>query len=358
MALKAPARPARRGKNLYFKKGGWWFAKQIEGKRQWVNLHTADESEAVRLRDEIENNPLLRPTGGLADDVDAFVAHKRGKRTYSRNSGETKVLILRRFAAWLPAGTTAAAVSVNQCERFAVLLRTEVEDSTAESYMMTLRSFFRWIVEVRRARVDNPVAKVEMPAFERRSRKRFIEKEEANRLIAAAPDDNLRFILYCGFHAGLRKDEISEARAYWFDLRGHSLNVLRAVGRERLREGEREWRPKYNKERAIPLTLPFEKFLRGFLKGQEALDFALEAKVKHGRWRYRYDFRRPLGKFWRDQKVAQATTHMTRHSFASNLKIAGKSIAKIAEWLGDTERVTEKNYAHLKPDDPDIHALV
>ena len=46
-----------------------------------------------------------------------------------------------------------------------------------------------------------------------------------------------------------------------------------------------------------------------------------------------------------------------RHSFVSALKIAGKSIAKIADRLGDTERVTERNYAHLLSDDEDTHAL-
>ena len=57
------------------------------------------------------------------------------------------------------------------------------------------------------------------------------------------------------------------------------------------------------------------------------------------------------------QKMPSVKQHVMRHSFASNLKIAGKSIAKIADWLGDTERVTERTYAHLLPDDEDIHAL-
>ncbi len=57
------------------------------------------------------------------------------------------------------------------------------------------------------------------------------------------------------------------------------------------------------------------------------------------------------------QRLPQVTPHVMHHSFASNLKIASKSTAKIAEWLGDTERVTERTYAHLMPDDEDIHAL-
>ena len=57
------------------------------------------------------------------------------------------------------------------------------------------------------------------------------------------------------------------------------------------------------------------------------------------------------------QRLPWVTPQVMQHSLASNLKIPGKSIAKIADWLGDTERVTERNYAHLLPDDEDIHAL-
>lgn len=349
---------ARRARNLYFKKGSWWFAKQIGGKREWVNLRTADEAAAVELRGKIEHNPLLRPAGTLDEDIDAFIAYKRSHRRYSPNSGGTKVLILRQFAKWLPTGARLQTVTAAQCKAFYLEQIDRVAESTAHGYMMTLRSFFRWSVEVRRVRLDNPVAAVGLKTPEHIARKKFLPKQEANRLIAEATvDDQMRFILFCGFHAGLRRDEISEARRYWFDVKGKAVKVHRAVGDERLRKGEREWRPKYNKERTVPLTAPFQKFLKKFLAGLDPLDFVLQPTIPHGRWRYRYDIRRPFSEFMAAHGQAGVTPHVMRHSFASNLKIAGKSIAKIADWLGDTERVTERNYAHLRPDDRDVQAL-
>ncbi len=344
-------------KNLYLKRGNWWFSRQIDGKRKWVNLHTRDEAEAIKLSRLVEHHPDLRPEYTTDEDVTAFVAYKKSKRRYSRNSAETKVLILRRFAAWLPPRSNLANVSAKQCSAFYAEVQKTVTESTAQGYMMTLRSFLRWAIDVRHLRLDNPVAKVDLLACDRVARDRFCDRAEANRLIEAAPTDDLRFILFCGFHAGLRREEISEARAHWFDLRGGALNVRRAIGKERLRAGEREWRPKHNKERTVPLTKPFRKFLQDYLTGREPLDFALQPGVGHGRNRYRYDFRRPFTDFVRVHSTTRVNPHMMRHSFASNLKIAGKSIAKIADWLGDTERVTERNYAHLKPDDRDIHAL-
>jgi hypothetical protein len=43
-----------------------------------------------------------------------------------------------------------------------------------------------------------------------------------------------------------------------------------------------------------------------------------------------------------------------RHTFASLLAIAGVSIFKIAQWLGDDVKVVERHYAHLLPQDSDI----
>lgn len=218
---------------------------------------------------------------------------------------------------------------------------------------MTLRSFFRWASETRRVRFDNPARAVEIVITERTIRKRFVDKKLKNRLIAKAPNDDMRFIFFCGFDAGLRRDEISEARVDWFAL--DSIHVQRSTGK-RLRPGEREWRPKYNKERIVPLTMPFRAFFKRYLKGRDPLDFALRPDVPHGLSRYRYDFRRPFRDYM-GQERAWITPHVMRHSFASILKTEGQSIAKIAEWLGNSERVTERTYAHLKPDDRGIHAL-
>lgn len=359
-------------KNLYWREGGWWFGQQIKGKRTWVNLQTRDEVEAVRRVRLVRANPIMRPETGPIPEVDAFIAYKRSKGLYSKNSGDTKVLCLRAFARWLPATATLANVTSAQCDDFFHAVQKPgfdrenrrklkkspkpASESTAHSYMMTIRAFFRWALEVRRVRFDNPVAQLEFGRIEHKTRQEFCEKAMKNALLNAATDDDLKFVLYCGFDAGLRRDEIAEARRDWFDLKGGSMQVRNAEG-TRLRAGERKFRVKNGKQRHVPLTHPFREFLLNYLGGLEPLDFVLQPKVQHGRARYRYDIRRPFDAFMAAQDVPWVKQHVMRHSFASNLKIAGKSLAKIADWLGDTERVTERTYAHLLPVDEDIHAL-
>ena len=363
----------KNARNLYLKRGSWWFAQQVKGKRQWINLHTNDEAEAVRFRRLARANPIIRPETGLLPDVDAYVEYKVKNRLHSKNSADTKVLCLRAFARWLPETATLANVTSEQCDGFYRAVQQPgfdqdtrrklkepprpASESTAHGYMMTLRAFFRWAVETRRVRFDNPVTRLEFGRVDHKVRRGFIDKAAKNFLIASATNDDLRFVLFCGFDAGLRRDEIAEARRDWFDLKGGNLQVRNAKKPPRLRAGERKFRVKNGKERHVPLTHPFCTFLKKYLEGLHPLDFVLRPEVRHGTARYRYDVRRPFGEFVAEQRMPFVTQHVMRHSFASNLKIAGISIAKIADWLGDTERATEKNYSHLMPHDQDIHAL-
>lgn len=341
-------------RNLYEQRGRWYYAKQVKGSRPFIALDTADEVQAIAMVRNLERSPiLLNLAAGLKGEVEQFVIYKTGRRDYSRNSGETKVFVLRELAAAFP-NESAATITPQQIEKFYGALRKRVSESTAESYMMTLSSFFRWTVEVKRWRLDNPVSKVEIVGAEHIARKAFVARDIKNRILADAPDDDMMFICFCGFDAGMRRDEISEARADWFT---GSVHVQRSIGR-RLRDKEREWRPKYNKERVIPLTDPFRAFLKRYLRDRAPLDFALHPEIGQGESRYRYDFRYPFADYMRlFHGLPWVTPHVMRHSFASNLKTAGVSIAKIAEWLGDSERVTERTYAWLKPDDREIHVL-
>lgn len=347
-------------KNVYLRKGGYWFARQINKKRIWVNLRTPDYVEAARRAIEIENNPLLSSPGGMRDDIARFVAHKLKENRYSEQSAKTKVLALNQLADFLPPSATVHTVNSKQVEDYYRHLQDpkrpqgRVTESTAQSYMMTIRSFFRWAMEVERLRLDNPVKAVRLHRHDKKAREKAASRTTKNRLIAEAPTDDMKFILFCGFDAGLRKAEISEARVDWFDEQ--SVHVTKAEGK-RLRDGDKKWTPKDRDERSIPLTAPFREFLKGYLAGKKPLDYALQPDVKQGKWRYRYDIRRPFTDYMVKQGEPWITPHVMRHTFASVLASAGVSIFKISDWLGDDVRVTQRNYAHLEPGDQDIHAL-
>jgi integrase len=336
------ANPVPRGKKIrgIYQRGNiFWFARMENRRRTQVSLRTSDYSEAVQNAMKIVEHPFLNESGPLEQEVEAFLAHKTRQNEYTAASVESKKYALHEFAAFV-AKRRITDISTADVDRFYRALQQRVSESTAQGYITTVRSFFNRLVELRKIR-HNPVEGVQLARLDQKGRLPFCAPDERDKLIANAPSDEMKFVLYCGFHAGLRKNEIIEARPEWFDLERGALHV-RATD---------TFRPKDREARTIPLTREFQHFLRRY--GMRS-PFMLRPDVPHGDARYRYDFRRPWSAFTQQQGLEWVTPHVMRHTFASLLASEGVSIYKIALWLGVDVRVVQKHYAKLLPKDADI----
>jgi integrase len=330
---------AKKIRGIYQRGNIFWFARMQNGRRTQVSLRTSDYSEAVINAMKIVEHPFLNESAPLQHEVEAFLAHKASQNEYSAASVESKKYALHEFARFT-GKRRVAEISTGDVDRFYRALQQRVSESTAQGYITTVRSFFNRLVELRKIR-HNPVEGVKLARLDQKGRLLFCPPEVRDKLIANAPDDGMKFILYCGFHAGLRKNEIVEARPEWFDLERGALHV-RATD---------TFRPKDREARTIPLTREFQQFLRRY--GMRS-PFMLRPDVRHGDARYRYDFRRPWSAFMKTQGLEWVTPHVMRHTFASLLASKGVSIYKITLWLGDDVRVVQKHYAKLLPKDEDI----
>lgn len=172
-------------------------------------------------------------------------------------------------------------------------------------------------------------------------RQATISMETANEWIRSCPRDDLKFVLYCGLHCGMRKGEIMHSRPSWFDLSA-SPPIVKIPGREiqNLRTGKHEWRTKDGESRQIPLSREFAAFLESYLP--DCKKHCLSSKIsKDGL----FDFRVPYERFVKDKKREDMTIHAMRHSWISSLCNSGHaSITQIAAWSGDTIETIEKSY--------------
>ncbi len=357
--------------NIYWHKRAncYYFGKMVKGQRRLIALSTNDLREALRKADLLRDHPLAvagPSTGSFMESVEAFLKYKedagrrRMKRGYTPRSLSTKGYNIKKFARWLPVGKTAANVTAEDVSNWHEhLINTEGRaETTASGYLMTVRAFFRWAVEVAKIRIENPVKKVDLPKSSHVSRSEFLREHESAPLIKAASNDDLRFILFCGFDAGMRRDEIVNARRDWFDLEARVIYVRSAERAPRMRDSERPWTPKYRKERKVPLTAEFKKFLEKYLnRNLASYDYALKPEVKWGKADYRYDFRLPFTKFMASQKLRWVTPHIMRHSWTSNLASLGIPALELASWLGDSVKMVEKHYAHFYPSTRKIDML-
>lgn len=214
--------------------------------------------------------------------------------------------------------------------------------TTAAAYARRMATFMKWMV--RSGRIDrspcDELSKIKAPPS---VRKRFLSVEEARALQAAAGDDKeLRFILLCGLHAGMRKGEIVASRPAWFDVQRGLIHI----------QNEQDWSVKDRTNRTVPMTPEFRSFLADYPMGGPFM-IAPDIASDNGGWRYRYDFARRF-KAAQQRAGIDCTFHDLRRTFASLLVSSGVSVYKVSRWLGDCVAVVERHYGHLIAEDDTI----
>jgi integrase len=329
----------------------FWFRYSFERHQYRVPLDTEDEGEAVAKTLMIRANPLLAGANPLTEELKSYLADKREEGTYTLQSAVTRRAVLK---AWLTERGLKKVCEIREDE-IKVWLHSlrkregKLAESTIESYGMMIRAFCAWLVDRKKLR-ENPALFIKLKVSTPARRRRFCRREQVDKLIRECPSVALKFILFAGCHAGLRKEEIIQARPEWCDLRRNTVQIVASD----------DWKPKDKDKRTIPLSLAFHDLLAKEMsaKGQLPGPFLLRPEKEHGRARYRYDFRKPFEEYVTSKKFPWLKPQSMRHTFASLLAIAGVPMFKIAQWLGDDMRVVERHYSHRLPQNSDVEQVL
>jgi integrase len=329
-------------RGIYKRGPVYWLNFQVRGKRNFINLETEDLAEAIKRAAEMRVAPILQPGPGFHLEIENFLDYKRRRNEFTVSSAHGRGFILRAFAKWVDK-LSAAFVTDADIAAFYDLHLHEHSATTANTYLSILHSFFQWSVNVAKICRRNPCLAIERAEDEHSgiTLRDFCREKQRDKLIKTATREDLKFALYCGFHAGMRKNEIIEARPFWFDMDARLIHLRRTAT---MNFKDRE-------ERTVPMTAEFHAFLLEYGLREP---FMLQPTVTKGKNRYRYDFKRPFCEHMKEQGMEWVTIHTMRHTFASLLASNGVSLYKIAVWLGDDPRVVDRRYARLKPNDPDI----
>ena len=339
-------------KGLYLRNGIYQLSFNRNGKRQRISLGTSELSEALEARRlELLKSPTPKGEGVLRTAQLYTEEQLRLGNMQPRSARELMRLLadVMRFtqAATLDDLTTA------QLQKYfnritAPKAQGGLSPASWNSYAGRLSGFFRDMVEQRRL-TKNPMHQVNLPRFNQaaHARRNVVEQKTANRLIEKCQCPRLKFILLCGFHAGMRKEEIIEARWGWFDLKARVANIPMT---------ER----KIQKPAYPPLTSPLVDHLlemrKALPKPPRPEDYILEPHKQGGRYRYRWDFRIPFERFLQ-QQGEEFTTHDMRRSYCTNNIKNGVSLEILSSWTGDAMRTLEQHYKHLLAYDPRVEKL-
>ena len=329
----------------------WWFRYTQGGKRHAVSWRRMMKHWLSSRREQYSPRELGVPRGKLSVDraITEYlrVAQERAKKPMRPDTARRQGYILRKFVG------DAGIEFVGQ------ITHRSIEDwlrgfkdakrsaDTLHTYARALHTFVAHLVKLKLVRGDL-LTEFDIPERAAVGRKNWLKSQEMQRVIAESKDPSLTFILFCGFHAGLRRNEIANAKVGWFDLEPGLIHVQNDV--------TSGFVLKDRENRSVPISEPFKAFLTKFLKGRNSDEYALKPDKQPGKWRYRYDFDSLVTSHFRRCGV-KCTIHDTRRSFASNLVSGGESIYIVAKWLGDGVEVVERSYGHLAPSAGNINRL-
>ena len=355
-AGRPPKSPVAPG--IYEKDHGFWLRYSFEGKQIRVRLGTNDASEAITRANELRGRPPVdRKTGRvvagktpLERALEKHLAEKIKNPKFGRLAAKNTSQAVRNFADVMKISDPNAVTSKileeyyakmrarksdkkNKTEKENEEERAKKSEATAQTYVTRVGTFLRGIGLL----VETPDFLSETP-----SRDVVISRERADKLLELAAGE-LKFILLCGFRAGMRRGEICMARPSWFDLERRMILIP-------CPDPVTGWKPKSKRQRVIPLIDEFSDFIKATFPDWNTRAFCLRPDKMPGDWIYRFDFRKMLSAF-ANKHCQELTAHVMRHSFISHhANNSDISIAKLAQWSGDRIATLERHYIHLESD--------
>lgn len=216
---------------------------------------------------------------------------------------------------------------------------------TANRYREILQKMFVWAIDVHGLKFPgdiNPALKIKRwregaPVIV------FLTVEEIERqleVLQEAPQVQTMIAVY--IYSGLRREEALWLQKDDVDL---ELGYIRVYAKEVL---GRNWQPKNGKNRLVPISSTLRKYLENYVPVDS-----------DGEWY----FPSPQGQWWDpDNFSGRALAPINkahglswgcdeyRHTFASQLAMAGTALQKIAKLMGNSVTICERYYAALLPE--------
>ena len=333
MAKKtAKAIAADESKGLYKQKHRYWYRYWHGGKEHYHNCQTTNLEEAKE-----EKKRFLASAGfgkALAakswdKEIEEYIVDKKAEGGM-KDSTEIRVKsVLKKFQDCCPSVKRPEDVSYADLEKFWKKSRVN-SDSTGRTYLVTLQAFLKDRGLLRKRFLIPKTAKIG-------SRDTYEEMKTINDWIESCTDDDLKYVLFCLGHMGMRAGEVKFSQVEWYQA---GICKIPAKLTYRTKKGAKKiWSPKNGTGRAIPITPEFQAFLDVYLIDKSGLVIKSK-KSKDGTW----DFRLPLEQFMTDVGSPDFFPHAFRHSWITYLMNTGYSIQDVSIWSGDRLETLQKHY--------------
>jgi site-specific recombinase XerD len=212
-------------------------------------------------------------------------------------------------------------------------LKAGVAPRTVNYELLVLQTFFRWAIR-RNHLFMSPATSIERFRLPRKVLPKFVTSADLTKFFQACTPTERRLFMTI-LLTGMRKGEAEHLS--WEDI-SFELGVI--FIREKPDVG---WRPKTD-ERLIPISPVVHDILTEQLsvRSSERWVFATTSGTRDTHMLEK------LKKICRKAHIRATTVHALRHSFGAHLRMAGASLADIADLLGHRDLATTQIYARVQ----------
>jgi integrase len=351
-----------------------WLRYTVDGQQIRRSLGTRVWSEAIEIAEKLRGEKTEKVRELWLVEVEKYLKFKSGgdNPKFSRFTVDTVRRTCRTFGEYAKVAKPTD-VTPGFLRKYYEARRKEVckdnkgrekmrySEGTVRSHIKIVSAFLKWC-GVNTNKVDFFGVL--------NTRPRVIDKQTVMRIISRCESVDLRFVLYAGFTAGMRKNEIANSKPHWFDLDAHEIHIPASDG---------DFKTKSGRGRCIPLHPAFEHFLRttgiacnvynpdpdAFNPDYVAHDNTRNPRVMDARFadigtpawnkliaggkRYRWDFYARFRSYMAKERIV-CTPHTMRHTYISLMARSGTPIAQLMEWSGDRIKTLEYYYLHSDTD--------
>jgi len=314
---------------IYRKGENWYIDYYVFGRRKRENVGPSKklaETVLQKRKVEIAENRFLDidKTENIRFEVFAdeyLELHSKHNKSYYTDS---KIIGLLKKCF---SGMCLHQITPLDIEKFKAKRAKEVSPATVNRSLAVLKSMFNRAIEWKKAKY-NPSQAVKH-FKENNKRLRFLEREEIEKLLANCAD-HLKPIVIIALNTGMRKGEI-------LGLKWHDVDIKRSV--------IQLLNTKNGEKREVPINdMVKQTFVAIPKHANSAYIFCNNKGQPYG------DIKKSFFTALTNSAIIGFHFHDLRHTFASQLVMAGVDLNTVRELLGHKSLEMTLRYSHLSPD--------
>jgi len=285
--------------------------------------------------------------------IEEFLEHLEIEKNSSPLTIRNYKHYLTRFSEWLKKNNSKSSlgsITLEVIKKYRVYLSRftapkggPLSRVTQSYHVIALRAFLRWLI--RNDYKTLSPDKIDIPKGESRSLK-FLTTEQMGRLLSQAQVSKPRglrdkAILETLFSTGLRVSELVGLNRDQIDFNRREFGVIGKGGHPRvvfLSKKAAEWLKKYLESRLDGWEPLFVRYVKKPAVIEDGKKMRLTVRT----------IQRIVKKYVKKAKLpVDASVHTLRHSFATDLLMAGADIRSVQELLGHKNISTTQIYTHV-----------